>query len=277
MTKLTGFDVSRFALKPAETWKICEIRDHPGLVLIRNPFSSHAQRYWTVRCLRDFQKPPNRTNLSNIGRGVDDWWQQLHLTQPVEEHLRFRNSLRWVTLGYHHNWDTKLYSDEDFTTFPADLGELISEGIAPVLGYKDFVCQAAIVNYYPQGSTLSGHTDHSELNLDAPLFSISFGQSAIFLIGGRDKPDPASAILIRSGDVLVMTKESRLCYHAVPRIFHNSEETWNDFTEGHTIELDSLWNTCQDKDFSNYNTYLKDCRINLNVRQVLNKDQSGIV
>lgn len=265
-------------LRPSSTWNIFELRDHPGLVLIRNPFTSLGQRYWTVRCLRDYQKPPNRTNLSNIGKGVEDWWQQLQLTHPKDDHLKLRNSLRWVTLGYHHNWDTKVYSNEDFTSFPADLDELVSTGIAPVLGYKDFVCQAAIVNYYPQGSTLSGHTDHSELNLDAPLFSISFGQSAIFLIGGRHKSDPASPILIRSGDVLVMTRESRLCYHAVPRILHKSEETWNDFTEENSHPSDILCNSCKDSEqWEPFNMYLNDCRINLNVRQVLNKDQVGIL
>ena len=40
---------------------------------------------------------------------------------------------------------------------------------------RDFRAEAAIVNYYPMDATLSGHTDHSEHNLDAPLLSISLG------------------------------------------------------------------------------------------------------
>lgn len=39
------------------------------------------------------------------------------------------------------------------------------------LGFKNFEAEAAIVNYYHMDSTLSGHTDHSEQNLEAPLFS----------------------------------------------------------------------------------------------------------
>lgn len=198
-----------------------------------------------------------------------------------DDALRLRNSMRWVTLGYHHNWDTKIYSEDSYNEFPQDLDSLIATVLAPALGYEDFVSQAAIVNYYPQGTTLSGHTDHSEVNLEAPLFSISFGQSAIFLIGGPEKCNPATPILLRSGDVLVMSKESRLCYHAVPRILKGAEEVWNEeleTTEGQEQEEeDNLWTRCRDKQFwQAYDEYLRECRINLNVRQVLNNDQQSI-
>lgn len=261
------------------TWTVIEFHKHPGLRLIRNPFTALGQRYWTSRCLRDYHQPPNRTNLSNLGKGIADWWQDLRSTTTRDEHLKLRNSLRWVTLGYHHNWDTKVYSEEDFTPFPADLNLLISAVIAPALGYKDFQSQAAIVNYYPQGSTLSGHTDHSEVNLDAPLFSISFGQSAIFLIGGPERSDAATPILLQSGDILVMSKESRLCFHAVPRILNGCEEKWNDLEDrkDSTFPEDDLWSSCCKSAFwKPFNEYLKDCRINLNVRQVLNKDQVSL-
>ncbi len=43
----------------------------------------------------------------------------------------------------------------------------------------------------------------------------AWGQSAIFLIGGESRPTP---ILLRSGDVVIMSSEARLAYHGVPRI-----------------------------------------------------------
>jgi alkylated DNA repair protein alkB family protein 1 len=86
------------------------------------------------------------------------------------------------------------------------------------LGFTSFIPEAAIVNYYHLDSTLSGHTDHSEEDLSAPLISISFGQSAIFLIGGQSKQVKPVPLLIRSGDVVIMSGASRLCYHGVPKI-----------------------------------------------------------
>ena len=79
----------------------------------------------------------------------------------------------------------------------------------------------------------AGHTDHSEENLRAPLLSISLGQPAIFLIGGSSLATVPTAVLLRSGDVLLMERESRLAYHAVPRILVGpaGTEQHQDFVE----------------------------------------------
>ena len=51
----------------------------------------------------------------------------------------------------------------------------------------------------------------------------SFGQDAIFLLGGPTKATEPTPILLRSGDICVMSGPARLAYHAVPRILHPSE------------------------------------------------------
>ena len=102
---------------------------------------------------------------------------------------------RWATLGYHHNWDTKQYSEDSRTEFPVELALLSSE-VAMTLGWTKFKAEAAIVNYYPTSSTLNPHTDHSERNLSAPLVSISLGLSAIFLIGGSTLAEKPTALLL---------------------------------------------------------------------------------
>lgn len=53
-----------------------------------------------------------------------------------------------------------------------DLSEL-SKNIMQLLQLpNEFKAEAAIINYYHSSSTLSGHIDHSEYNLKAPLLSI---------------------------------------------------------------------------------------------------------
>lgn len=54
--------------------------------------------------------------------------------------------------------------------FPVDLA-LLTNIFATTLGFHDFKAEAAIVNFYHMDSILSGHTDHSEQNFEAPLFS----------------------------------------------------------------------------------------------------------
>ena len=46
----------------------------------------------------------------------------------------------------------------------------------------------------------------------------SFGQDAIFLLGGQTKAVEPNAIMLHSGDVCIMSGPSRLAYHAVPCI-----------------------------------------------------------
>lgn len=58
----------------------------------------------------------------------------------------------------------------------AHINTLIEHTALPVIlvfMYR-FRAEAAIVNYYQLGATLSGHTDHSEDDLSTPLISIRF-------------------------------------------------------------------------------------------------------
>ena len=64
----------------------------------------------------------------------------------------------------------QVYSEDNRGEFPSNLSKL-SKVISEYVGYKNFTPEAAIVNYYNMDSTLGGHTDHSEKNCQAPLFS----------------------------------------------------------------------------------------------------------
>lgn len=94
--------------------------------------------------------------------------------------------LHWVHLGYHFDYNIVDYKPEHYYGFPKDLSGLMSH-IAEAIGYSGYTPEAGIVNYYPLGTSMGGHTDHYELDLSWPLISISFGQSAVFLIGGKTK------------------------------------------------------------------------------------------
>lgn len=191
-----------------------------------------------------------------------------HFCRASERSKDILPKLRWATLGYHHNWDTKLYSENSKSDVPIELSGLTSV-LAKALGFSDFKAEAAIINYYRMNSTLAGHTDHSEINITAPLFSISFGQTAIFLIGGLRQEDPANAIFLRSGDVIVMSGDSRLRYHGVPKILLASNTPWND---DQTDNSDNLVYNCND--WYKARVYIAEARININVRQVLEPGQT---
>ena len=167
------------------------------------------------------------------------------------------SKLRWVTLGYHYNWTDRVYDDNDKNEFPPDLAKLASKyaernflifhHLFIVVGYSNFKSEAAIVNFYNLDSNLCAHLDNVEKTMEMPIVSVSFGCSAVFLIGGTTKEKPPTAILVRSGDIVIMAGNSRLCYHGVPRILPNKSLNWKD---------------------DNVKKFLSHERININIRQV---------
>jgi len=61
--------------------------------------------------------------------------------------------------------------------------------------------------------------DDVEHDMEQPIVGISLGCEAVFLIGGTSKAEPPLALLVRSGDVVVLAGRARRCYHGVPRVF----------------------------------------------------------
>lgn len=245
--------------------RVCEVEQVPGLYFIPNPFTS--QQMWTSKCLREYAVSPNPINIIPGWKEETSIWSDAcqSITRQLSTKLLGQHKsridllkslpiwkLRWAMLGYHHDWDSKKYSEHRRSNFPEELAQL-SALFAGALGWKDYHAQAAIVNFYHVGSTLSAHTDHSEEDLSFPLVSISFGLSAIFLIGGESKKVEPHAILIRSGDVIVMTRQARVSYHAVPRVLDPTKE-----------ELDAVSSCCD----TPLDLYMENSRININVRQL---------
>lgn len=275
--KLANVRGERFAyLKPSEDWQAFEVLSCPGLIYIKNPFTPAGQRYWVARCLRDYPKPPNKKNLD---AHVSD--ESKNNAWDVNQYSELFK-LRWITFGYHHNWDTKVYNEKSKSAFPADLN-LMCKYISKVLHYPHFKPEAAIVNYYHLDSILCGHADVSERDYEAPLFSFSFGQSAIFLLGKNMHTKP-TAMFLHSGDIVVMSKESRLYIHGIPRVMPNSVEKWNEpIVEDPEVDVppcfqQDIANDCDKKDFwLLYENYLKSSRININVRQVLKRGQKRLL
>uniref|UniRef100_A0A182RCH2 Fe2OG dioxygenase domain-containing protein n=1 Tax=Anopheles funestus TaxID=62324 RepID=A0A182RCH2_ANOFN len=264
-------------LHPTTEWKVYELSTRPGLLVLANPFTCEGQRYWMMRSLVNYPMYPNTTNRSNVNQSSRDtehsWWEMLRSIPHLTERRKYAKLLRWATLGYQYDWTNKVYDEARKEPFPSELGALVRY-VATVLGYDRFSPEAAIVNYYPIGSTLAGHTDHSEDDQNAPLFSFSFGQPAVFLIGGTTRDEEPDAILLRSGDIVIMTGASRQCYHAVPRICTDSElpeemgrsaERWE--------KPDSFKEHCTDETWVDAQQYIQYSRININVRQVLRENQ----
>ncbi|KAF5900785.1 nucleic acid dioxygenase ALKBH1, partial [Clarias magur] len=165
----------RAGLQPVKDWRAFGLQGYPGFIFISNPFLPGSQHHWVKQCLKTYTQKPNVCNLDmhmspaeteNIWeKSVGSIWKK---GQRAPRTLL--EKLRWVTLGYHYNWDTKTYSPDHFTPFPEDL-HCLSHKIAAACGFPGFNAEAGILNYYRSDSSLGIHVDESEHDHTQPLLS----------------------------------------------------------------------------------------------------------
>ncbi|XP_029976191.1 nucleic acid dioxygenase ALKBH1-like [Salarias fasciatus] len=288
LAAVSDVEASRVGLKPVREWRAFGLQGYPGFIFISNPFLRGCQAFWVRQCLKTYPQKPNICNLDmhmNPSETQDIWGQSAPtLSSPVSAQRKPKTlleKLRWVTLGYHYNWDSKTYSSSSHTPFPSDLHSLSSR-VSAACGFPGFQSEAAILNFYRPDSCLGIHVDESELDHTRPLLSFSFGQSAIFLLGGRRRQDPPTAMYMHSGDVMVMSGQSRLLYHAVPCILPAAAGRSALEAEGPVPDPDpdrdlrdgALPEPVSQEDWTVCRRYIQTSRVNVTVRQVLEPGQS---
>ena len=88
-----------------EAWRGWRFKTIPGLTIIQNVFSPEDQHYWAEQCLKSYSGGGGdyKRNIDHpyINIKVDDWYQEAGKDRSLVD------KLRWSTLGYHHDWDTK--------------------------------------------------------------------------------------------------------------------------------------------------------------------------
>ncbi|KAF8582644.1 hypothetical protein K439DRAFT_1413026 [Ramaria rubella] len=211
--------------------------------------------------------------------------EQPRLPPPPSSHLppmhasKLLAKLRWANIGYYYHWGSKTYDfTKPKTDYPPGLRKVCKDIVASIDwrqvwdGVDDedwgkegpdwetwpttYEPDAGIVNFYQPKDTLCGHVDRSEVCSTSPLVSISLGNAAIFLIGGLTRYIEPVPILLRSGDIIIMSGPGcRRAYHGVPRILENTLPMY-------------LRSSESDDDWQPFAEYLQTTRINVNVRQV---------
>jgi len=94
--------------------------------------------------------------------------------------------------------------------------------------------EACLINCYGPEAKLGLHRDQDEEARDAPILSISLGDTALFRIGGPERRSPTRSLRLASGDVLILSGPSRHWFHGVDRILPGTSQL---LPEGGRINL----------------------------------------
>ncbi|KAL6230469.1 hypothetical protein BDW75DRAFT_234364 [Aspergillus navahoensis] len=174
--------------------------------------------------------------------------------KPLTMQSVLNKKLRWVTLGGQYDWTAKVYPAERPPAFPEDIAELLRAA------FPETEPEAAILNLYSPGNTLSPHRDVSE-ECDAGLISVSFGCDGLFLIS-HDDGAGCEIIRLRSGDAVYMDGTSRFAWHAVPKILPETCPSW-------LVDWPCIPNDENELRFKAWKGWMAGKRVNLNVRQMV--------
>lgn len=88
--------------------------------------------------------------------------------------------------------------------------------------------EACLINWYAEGARMGLHQDRDEETFDAPVVSVSLGDTAVFRIGGTSRGGPTRSVRLASGDVLTFGGPARLAHHGIDRVIRGTSTLLRD-------------------------------------------------
>ena len=187
-------------MKPVDT-------EFEGLALYPRLLDEAAQAALVVLLTRAFEhNPPYRPRMPRTGK-------------PWSIRQTNFGPLGWVSRpdGYGYAAKNEV-NDASWPAIPAALLALWDD-----LAAYPAPPECCLVNLYDHpGARMGLHRDEDEQALDAPVVSLSLGDTCIFRVGGFARSDRSKSFRLSSGDVLVMGGPSRLRFHGVDRLVFGS-------------------------------------------------------
>ena len=225
--------------------------EHPGTLSKAGDIPTGVQTTSFFDC-----KPSSREVLQPLNSDTH---------KPMSIFKFLSKKLRWITLGGQYDWTKKQYPTETPPPFPKDIASFVRHC------FPDMIPEAAIVNVYTPGDTLSLHRDVSEES-DKGLVSISLGCDAVFIAGNDldgEGGTKSVALRLHSGDALYMSGISRYLWHGVPQIISGTCPTGLTGLSGLSAwPATSNHSDNRKSPFKDWQGWMATKRINLNIRQM---------
>jgi DNA oxidative demethylase len=145
--------------------------------------------------------------------------------KPFSVRMTNLGTLGWVsdrTGGYRYQ-STHPATGNPWPAMPEMLRALWRD----VSGYAG-EAEACLVNFYTTTAKMGLHQDRDENDFNAPVVSISLGDTALFRIGGTTRGGKTQSVKLVSGDVLTFGGPARLCFHGIDKVYPGTSELLKD-------------------------------------------------
>jgi len=180
---------------------------HPEGVIFRPKVVSFAVQQELLTAVRaiareaPFQHPRTRgggmTSAAMTNAGDAGWWSD-------------RSGYRYVT--------RQPGSGQPWPPIP----DVFRAAVASVVDgspWPDFHPDACLVNFYEPGARMGLHQDRDERDFDQPIVTLSLGDDADFLVGGTVRTDKTIALVVASGDAVILGPPGRMLFHGIRKIY----------------------------------------------------------
>lgn len=87
--------------------------------------------------------------------------------------------------------------------------------------------EAALINHYSDKAKMGLHQDKDEQDYQAPVLSVSLGDTARFRLGGDTRKSATTAFDLVSGDVMILSGATRLAFHGIDRLYPQTSDLLN--------------------------------------------------
>lgn len=136
--------------------------------------------------------------------------------KPMTVRMTNCGPLGWVTdkaRGYRYQ-ETHPGTGRPWPEMPASLLNLWEK-----LADYPLPPEACLINFYDDTARMGMHQDSDEADFNAPVLSVSLGDTCLFRIGGTQRTDKAASLKLKSGDIVLLAGKSRLAFHGVTRTY----------------------------------------------------------
>lgn len=136
--------------------------------------------------------------------------------KPMSVRMTNCGALGWVTdkqRGYRYQ-ETHPVTGRPWPPMPASLLNLWD-----TLADYERPPEACLVNFYDDTAKMGLHQDSDEADFNAPVLSVSLGDTCLFRVGGTARTDKAVSLKLKSGDIVLLAGKSRLAFHGVTRTY----------------------------------------------------------
>lgn len=136
--------------------------------------------------------------------------------KPMRVRMTNCGVLGWVTDKEHGYRYQRLHpvTGKPWPEMPPMLCDIWSE-----LSGHALPAEACLINYYDENARMGLHQDRDERDFDAPVVSLSLGDTCLFRVGETTRSAPTASIKLATGDAVILAGPSRLAFHGVDRIY----------------------------------------------------------